>query len=197
MQADVQSQLTHIVELLQEPFWRHWDFWISLVLGLAGLGVGIAALKYAIQAFEEAKLAKEEAGRAKEAATEAGKTVKVQTVAIELGEISQKLGRLQPETRFSEARDLLNEVSWRLRRAISPFAEDAALKSTIAAVRQALDGAQNSLKGVRPTSAESEAPGVVYNGIESDFALIGNLVADLLGLFEKQTFDPGAGNVKS
>jgi hypothetical protein len=121
MQTDVQSQLARIIELLQEPLWRRWDFWISLILGLAGVGVGIAALKYAILAFEEAKLAKEEAEQAKEAATEAGKTVRVQTVAIELGEISQKLGRLQPEIRFSEARDLLNDVSWRLRRAISPF----------------------------------------------------------------------------
>jgi hypothetical protein len=193
MQADVQSQIARIMELLQAPFWRRWEFWLHLV----GIGVGVAALVYAIRAFEEAKLAKQEAERAKDAATAAGKTVRVQTVAIELGEISQKLGRLQPDARFSEARDLLNEVSWRLRRAISPFAEDEALKSTIASVRQALDTAQNSLKNVRPASADSDAPGVVYNGIESDFALIGNLVADLLGLFEKQTFDSGVRHVKS
>jgi len=192
MQSDIQSQITRITELLQEPLWRRWDFWIAIV----GLGVGIAALVYAIRAFEEAKLAKEAAEQAKVAATEAGKTVRVQTVAIELGEISQKLVRLVPDTRFSEARELLNDISWRLRRAVSPFAEDEALKANIISVRQALDTAQNSLKGVRPNASETEVVGVVYNGLESDFALIGNLVADLLGLFEKQTFDTGVQHAK-
>jgi hypothetical protein len=53
------------------------------------------------------------------------------------------------------------------------------------------------MKGVRPTSGESETGSLVYNGIEADFALIGNLVADLLGLFEKQTFDSGVRHAKS
>jgi hypothetical protein len=150
MQADIQSQVTRTTEFLQEPFWRHAEFWIFLLLSLIGLGISTAGLVYSILAFKEAGLAKLEAEQAKQAATEAGKTVKAQTVAIELGEISQKLERLQPDIRFSEARELLNEVSRKIRRAISPFAEDLALKSTIGALRQALDGAQSSLKGVRP-----------------------------------------------
>jgi hypothetical protein len=196
MQADVQSQVSKVLELLQT---HRWDFLVSLLLSLAGIGVSIAGLVYSIRAFREANLAKLEAELAKQAATEAGRTVRVQTVAIELGEVSQKLERLLPDIRFSEARELLNEVSKRTRRAISPFAEDPALKTTIAAVRQALDTAQSSLKGVRPTSpaGESEAPIAVYNAIEADFAAIGNLVADLLGLFEKQTFEPGVKHAKS
>jgi hypothetical protein len=199
MQSDIQSQVSRLIELLQGPFWKHVDFWVFLLLSLAGLGVAIAGLLYSIRAFKEAHQAKLEAQQAKQAATEAGRTVKAQTVAIELGEISQRLERLQPDILFSEARELLNEVSRRLRRAISPFAEDPALKVTISAVRQALDTAQSSLKGVRPTNPgnEREVPGAVYNGIEADFATIGNLVADLLGLFEKQTFDSGVRNAKS
>jgi hypothetical protein len=197
MQADIQSQVTRITEILREPFWRHGEFWIFLLLSLIGLGISTAGLVYAILAFKEAELAKLEAEKAKQAATEAGRTVKAQTVAIDLGEISQKLERLQPDIRFSEARELLNEVSRKIRRAISPFAEDPALKSTIGTLRQALDGAQSSLKGVRPNPGnENEVPGAVYNGIEADFATISNLVADLLGLFEKQTFDSGARNAK-
>jgi hypothetical protein len=198
MPPDVVSQIHRAIDLLQEPFWRHGDFWVYIVLTLVGLGVGIAGLVYAVRAFKEAQLAKIAAENAKHAATEAGRTVRVQTVAIELGEVSQKLERLRPKILFVDARDLLNEISKRIRRNVSPFAEDPALKTTIAAVRQALDAAQKSLNDVRPATPENEsdAPNAVFNGIEADFALIGNLVADLLGLVEKQTFDSGVGHGK-
>lgn len=101
--------------------------------------------------------------------------------------------RLEPEIRFNEARDLLSEVSRRLRRAISPFANDDKLGSAIAAAKEALLGAQKSLNGVRPTgtSREAEVPYAIYYAVENDFANINGCVADLLGLFEKQTFDVG------
>ena len=188
MQPDLQSEVNHLIQVLQEPVWHRWDFWLLLILSLAGLGVTIAGLVYSILAFREARLAKIEAEQAKRAATEAGRTVRAQTVAIELSEIAQKLEGLKPEIKFSDARELFNEVSRRLRRAISPFAEDASLKTTISAVRQALDTAQSSLKGVRPTNplSETETPGTVYNGVEADFLAINNLVADLLGLVSKR-----------
>lgn len=185
MQAAAQSLITLQYEFLRRP-----DFWISLIIDLAGLIVGIFALVYAIRAFNEATLAKGEAEKAKDAATEAGKTVRAQSVAIELGEIPTKLGRLQPDTEFSQARELLNEISWRTRRAISPFSEELPLKAVIEAIRKALDTAQTSLNNLRPASGQAEVPGVIYNGLESDFAVIGNLIADLLGLLDKRTIDP-------
>lgn len=198
MPPDVQSQINSINQVLQEPFWRHPEFWIATIIGLSGLAVSIFGLIYAVRAFREAEQAKLEAERATRAAMEAGKSVKAQTVAVELGEVSQKLEKLQPGVKFQDARDLLMEISKRLRRNISPFAEDEALEKTITALRQALDTAQKSLNSVRPAipANEEEAPNAVFNGVESDFATIGNLVADLLGLFEKQTFDSGAGHGK-
>lgn len=196
MQPDIQSQINRILDLLQRPLHQRLDFWIFFVLAVIGIAAGVASLYYAVLAYEEAKLAKSAAEQAKKAATEAGKTVRVQTVAIELGEITQKLEQLRPDILFSEARDLFNEVSRRLRRAISPFADDPALKTTIAAVRAALDATQTSLKNVRPTdpNKERETPAAVYNGVEADFVAISNLVADLLGLFEQKTFHFGDTN---
>ena len=191
MQADVQSQINHIVELIQEPMWRRIDFWIFLFLSIGSLVVGAFGLRYSIRAFKEAEQAKDEAKKAKAAAREAGKTVRVQTVAIELGEISQKLERLQPDILFNEARELLNEVARKLLRAISPYEDDQVLKAKISAVRGSIENAQNSMQGVRPTQGSPEVPGSVYNGIEADFVAINNLVAELLGLFETRSFDSG------
>ena len=194
IQPDVQSQVNHLVELVQAPFYHRPDFWIFLILTIAGVGVSAFGLWYSIQAFKEAQQAKVEAKQAKAAAKEAGKTVRVQTVAIELGEISQKLERLEPQILFSDARELLNEVSRKLLRAVSPYSENQTLKAKILAVRTAIEAAQTSMKGVRPTPGTPEVSGSVYTGIEADFAALNNLVAELLGLFETRSFDSGDEN---
>jgi hypothetical protein len=179
MVPDVQSAVEQALELLRRPFWQHTDFWIATILGIAGV-------IFSLLAFVEAR-------KAKRAAVSAGRTVKVQTVAIELTEITQKLDRIQPGIRYSEARDLLAEISRRLHRATSPFTEDPKLSGAISPTLEGLQAAQNSLKAVRPTdpAKENEAPRAVYNAIEDSFATINNSVADLLGLLEKETFDFG------
>jgi hypothetical protein len=62
-----------------------------------------------------------------------------------------------------------------------------------------LQTAQASLKAVRPTdpSKEAEAPSAVYNAVEENFATINNLVADLLGLLEKETLNLGENDAKT
>src|ERR1700733_10350816 len=152
MQQDAQQQINRLVGVLQSPFWDRPDFWVFVALSMVGLAVSSFGLWYSLRAFEEAEKAKLEAQAAKAAAKEAGKVVRVQTVAIELGEISQKLERLEPDILFSEARELLNEVSRKLLRSVAPYAEEPALKAKISAVRQAIEGAQTSMKGVRPTT---------------------------------------------
>lgn len=173
-----------ILNKLNAPFWYSVSFWISTVIGLL-------ALFFSILAFVEAR-------KAKRAATEAGRTVKIQTITIELTEVSQRLDRLETEIPFNEARDLLNEISRRLRRIISPFQNDIDLQETITALRQALDSAKKSLNDVRPTDVgqEQKAPHAVYNAIEAYFSTINSLVADLLGLFEKKTINLGTKNGK-
>lgn len=147
-------------------------------------------MAFSIAAFVEAR-------NAKRAATEIGRVVKIQTTTIELTEISQKLDRIQPTIHFNEARDLLGEISRRLRRVVSPFSKDSELKESISSLRAALVEAQASLKAVRPAdpAKELEAPYAIYYGIEDHFTIINNCVADLLGLFEKQTINFGDDDV--
>jgi hypothetical protein len=182
---DLQPSIDRAVELLQRPFWTHFDFWIALSIGVGGL-------VFSILAFLEAR-------SAKRAAILAGRTVKLQTIAIELSEIAQKLDRIEPEIRFNEARDLLAEISRRVHRATSPFMKDPKLSSAVTDAREALKTAQNSLKAVRPAdpTKEDEAPLAVYNAVENNFAAINDCVADLLGLLEKEAYDSGDGDVRS
>jgi hypothetical protein len=180
-----ESAINRVLQLLQTPFWKRVEFWIAVTIGIAGL-------VFSILAFIEAR-------KAKRAATEAGRTLKLQTVTIELTEVAQRLDRIQPNIQFNEARDLLSEISRRLRRATSPFANDPALSTAINAVREALEAAKTSLKSVRPTdlAKEAETPNAVYYAIEEDFATITNFLADLLGLFEKITLHFGDDDAES
>jgi len=179
IQQAAQDVIKPALDSALSPFWvGHWDFWIGSVIGTLGL-------LFAILAFLEAR-------QAKRAATEAGKTVRIQTITIELSEISQKLDKLQTGIHFNEARDMLNEITRRLRRIVSPFRKDAGLADSITSLTTALAEAKESLGSVRPVDASmAEAPGVVYYAIEANFAEINNSVADLLGLFEKKTINFG------
>lgn len=180
----LQQLSEQVHELAARRFWTMPDFWINLA-------VGIGSIIFSILAFVEAK-------RAKRAAIEAGKAVKLQTVTIELTEIAQKLDRVEPGMLFSDARDLLAEISRRLRRATAPYATDPELINAITAVREALDAAQESLRSVRPSdpTKENETPDAVYYGMESELASVNNCVADLMGLFEMKSVAPADSQVQ-
>jgi uncharacterized membrane protein YuzA (DUF378 family) len=183
---DIQSQINRIIDLLQESPWQHLDFWMSVI----GILIGIVGLYYSVQAYKEAKKAKVEAEKATAAAKEAGKIVRVQTVAMELADIAQKLGHMSQNISFADAREILGDVTRRLYRTVTPFAEETQLRDSVIAVKQALETAQKSLEDVRPPTPanEAEAPFAVYNGVEANFARISYVIAELSGLFEKQTF---------
>jgi hypothetical protein len=178
----IEDTVSLILRVISKPFWQKLEFWITIVIAVTGV-------IFSILAFAEAR-------KAKRAATEAGRTVKIQTITIELTEVSQKLDKLRPNIPFNEARDMLTEISRRLRRIISPFQADPDLKCHIDTLREVLTGAKESLNSVRPTDpANEETPYTVYYAIESDFASINDCVADLLGLFEKKTINIGDDNV--
>jgi hypothetical protein len=176
------QEITAMRATLAAPFWHSLDFWISTL-------IGGGSVLFSLLAFLEAR-------KAKAAATEAGRTVKIQTITIELTEISQRLDKLGMEIQFNEARDMINELSRRLRRLISPFQDEEGLSDTIVSLKEALLGVKNSLNDVRPTdqSEDEQAPHSVYYAIEGDLATINGLVADLLGLFEKRTIKIGDRN---
>lgn len=175
MSEDQISQLAEQLESLN-PFYYQSEFWITTILG-------IASVVFSIKAFTEAK-------RAKSAAFEAGKTVKIQTITIELTEIAQRLDKLDFELSFSEARDLLNEVSRRLRRLIAPFQETDDLSEACMNLKTALDEAKESLEEVRPQDPEEEVPpNTIYFATQGHLSNISSLVAEIMGLFEKRTIE--------
>jgi hypothetical protein len=162
------------------PFWQSFDFWIFVLLSIASL---IASLR----AFSEAR-------KARYAAYEAGKTVKLQTITIELSEIVQKLEKLDTYIDFSTARDLLSEMNRKIRRLVSPFQDDDDFKVLIEKIKTVLDETKKSLTLVRPVDdfEEEEVTQAVYNATESYFAELSGLIAELMGLIEKRTIEKGA-----
>ena len=179
------ESLNFVLDVLQTPLWERWDFIIGTALGV--VGVVLSGM-----AFWEAK-------KAKRAAIDAGRTVKLQTVTIDLTEISQKLDRVQPGIKYHDARDLLAELNRRIRRAAAQFSNDEMLRNAVTTLLAALTQAHESLQQVRPTAAasESEAPDAVYYGIESQFTAVNNGIADVLGQLERRVQRPGDDNGQS
>ena len=182
-------------------FWSHHiDFKTMMLIDGLGLLVGIAGLVFAIKAFQEAVKAKKEASNAKRAAEKAGKLVKIQTVTIELYEVGQLLTEIDSITEFKDAWILIQKISSKVRRITSTFQNEVGLSETITALREALDTAQKALTSIRPEAGASStrniAPELIYNALQSSFLTIGNLIADLIGLFENRTIKPSDDDAK-
>jgi hypothetical protein len=107
MQSPDPQTLEAIRVLVQSHFWKHGDFWIEAPVGLVGLLFSFLAFK--------------QATRAAEAATKAAKAVKLQSMSVDLAEVSQKLRGLQRNTTFDEAKEIHNDVSCTLQRVMAPF----------------------------------------------------------------------------
>ncbi len=163
-----------LVEALP-PFYQTFDFWISFVLGAAGV-------VFSIMAYIEA-------AKAKNAAAAAGRSVKIQTVTIELTEILQRLDKLDDEIEFPEARDLLSEVSRRLRRLVGPFSNTPDISENYNQLKAALKQAKEALEGVRPSSLSTadQTPNAVYYALQGHFGTISEFVAEISGALEKKT----------
>ncbi len=174
--------LSNLMDEKFPQFWETFEFWIFIILAVLSV---FASFK----AFFEAK-------KAKKAATEAGKTVKLQTITIELSEIVQKLDILDVDIDFSSARNFLNEINRRVRRLLSPYQEDDDYKEQIIQIREILADAKKSLGEVRPIESEGKEPiaQAVYYATESYFSELSGMIAELLGLFEKRTLESGVKN---
>jgi hypothetical protein len=167
------TQLDQIQQALNAPFWHRGDFWINAIVGFIGL-------IFSILAFWAARAAKA-------AAKEAGQTITMQTVAIELMAISQRLNGVDPNMDFREARTLLDEISGKLHRLTAPYKAQQDLAPTITNIVENLVTAKTSLNAVRPTVGTTQPPGSVYYAIEADLAGLNGLVNDLLGQLETKS----------
>lgn len=173
-----EEELVKIAAMINSsnPFYTQIEFWIFMVVGVAGV-------VFSVMAYHEARAAKK-------AAFEAGKTVKIQTITIELTEIAQRLDKLDFDLKFSESRDLLNEISRRLRRLIAPFQDNEDLSACCQNLKNALDDAKHALEEVRPQALEDESPpNTIYFATQGHFSNISSLVAEIMGLFEKRTIE--------
>lgn len=172
-----EDDIDKLVTAINLPFYTLTEFWIASF-------IGVISIIFSVKAFKEAR-------EAKKAAYEAGKTIKIQTITIELTEIAQRLDKLDFELSFPEARDLLNEVSRRLRRLIAPFQDTDDLSQPCKNLKVALDQAKLALDEVRPQDATEEElpPNSIYFGTQSHFSNINSLVAEIMGLFEKRTIE--------
>lgn len=163
------------------PFYTSAEFWITNILG--AVGVVFAILAY----FE--------AGKAKTAALAAGRSVKLQTVVIELSEIVSRLESIDERLDFTYARELLSESSRRLRRQLAPIKTEEDVAPVIDEVFQLLDNATKALKEVRPTfgtlaASSPEQNQSVFFAIEGHFSALASKLAELTGLLEKRTIQP-------
>ena len=140
-----------MLEALNSPFYKSIEFWISI-------SVGLISMTAAIFAFIEAK-------DAKRAALDAGRTVKIQTITIELTEILQRLDKLEPAISYSDARDLLNEIARRLRRLASPFKSEQDLKDIITKLFTSLEHGKKALNSVKPDNLETEEQNQDINSV--------------------------------
>lgn len=171
------DEISKLSEKLVISFYQDWGFWIGVFLSLIGI-------LFSVKAFIEAK-------KARQAALEAGRTVKIQTVTIELTEIAQRLDKLNYDLNFSDARDLLNEISRRLRRLIAPFQSSDDFLTVCCELKTALEDARVALDGVRPADNQAAGlpPNAVYFATQGHFSIISALVAEITGLFEKRNIE--------
>jgi len=157
----------------------HVDFLVTVLIGIAGL-------IFSIKAFHEAR-------SAKRAALAAGRGVKLQTIVIELTEITQELDGIYQELEYSDARELLTDASRRIRRQLAPIQNDSDVVNVIADLFTMLDNARVGLTQVRPSPASAvitPAPaGSVFNAMDGHFSGISAKLAELTGLLEKRTIE--------
>lgn len=173
------NDLELIKDIVQQPFYVKFDFWIGFVVGLIGIF-------FSGKAFLEAR-------SAKQAASEMAKTIKIQTITIELTEIAQRLDKLDFTLSFVEARDLLSEVSRKLRRLIAPFQGNGDVKMQCDNLKLSLDLARDELNQLRPQNGDLDeiSANSIYFGMQGHFSNISNHVAEIMGLFEKRNIDQG------
>lgn len=166
----------------ESPYYERADFWISTALGAGGIF-------FSILAFFEAR-------NASVAARAAGKTVKIQTIVIELSEISQRLDGIDLNLDYGYARELLQDAARRLRRQLAAIQDDEDVHNVVVELFQLLDAAKSALATVRPASTGSTnaAPpsplASVFYAMESHFGAVNAKLAELTGLLEKRTIDP-------
>jgi hypothetical protein len=169
------DEISKLAEKLLIPYYQNPEFWI-------GCGLSLIGIIFSMMAFYQAK-------KARQAAIEAGKTVKIQTVTIELTEIAQRLDKLDFNLTFTEARDLLNEISRKLIRLTAPFQSSEDLSKACENLKIAMEEALNGVAPKDNSPENKPPPNSIYFATQEHFFIINAFVAEIIGLFEKRNIE--------
>lgn len=172
--------LNNIHEIISTPFYKKVEFWVPVVISAIGVF-------FSFKAYKEAK-------SAKKASIDAGRTVKIQTIVIDIAELIQRISSFNEDLSYAEARNILTDITNRSHRLISPFERDQNYKHKISEIKDALTKAKIALNKVKP-SPDGEGEEIkfhsVYYAIETPFSEVSKLLSELTGLFEKSTIELG------
>jgi len=177
-QADTTIIINTIIEHLDKQaasshvFSKLLDFWIFVVLALL-------SILFSLFAFLAAK-------SAKEAAKAAGRTVKIQTVTIELMEIIQKMDRLEERMNYKEARDFYSETNRKIRRFIPSIKSYGDYTEMVDITIESLNDIKRALEGVKPNSEidDSIPNDSIFVAVESHFSNLSGILSELMGTLE-------------
>lgn len=156
-------------------FINHIDFYISIIIGLAGIF-------FSIRSFIEAK-------RAKEAAARAAQSVKRQSMVIEVLEIS-RICILEQNMGYVEASNNFNQITSRIKYISGFYKDDPSndLKQVLSDIESGLDKIRATLNDSNPVlmPQQTNIPNQIYYSIEPLFSsVVGNL-GILKGLLENK-----------
>lgn len=174
---DINTVVLKLFEKLNESYWTQPEFWIGVVIGAVGL-------LFSILAYIEAK-------QAKTAALNAGEFIQIQSITIELNEILHSLQSITSDIQFEEARDILSNVTNKLRRYLASYKKKEEYQDACQKIFDSLQHASKALSDVKPSGPDLQSIGygVVYSGIEGSFSIICGHVSELMGLFERRAID--------
>lgn len=177
------TDLDQLVAALSTPFHADPGFWIGLVVGVVGIVVSAVGLWFSLRAFREAR-------EAKLAAREAGRTVKRQTIVVELTEVTQRLDQIERDIDFLTARQRLNDASRRVHRLLAAYRDHEGYTQACTELFNALTHARQQLETAYPEQPGSKPEGTpVYFAVESGFASVSDRIATIIGLFENQSIE--------
>lgn len=175
MNKEQYNLLVNSIKEIDIPFYQDWSFWISTVIGIAGI-------YFSIVAYREAK-------EAKKAAKAAGNIVKIQSITIDLTEITQRLDKISIDLTYSDARDFYSEINRRLRRITSVLTVEPTYSQKTSEILLTLTALKTNLDEVRQIgqiNANSDGINIFY-AIEGEFSNLSGQLADLSGLLEQRT----------
>jgi len=159
---------------LASKFWEQWDFWINLLLALAGIILGGYSVHYSVKSFKEAK-------DAKDAAQKAGKTVRKQDIIVVLTELLNEC-QINESIQFYEASTRHRMLHRRINHIKGLYSSD--FNDTQKQFFENIEASLESIKSTLGIFNPTVTPDVENNPPEFLFMYLDPIMTDLSGHIE-------------